>query len=510
MTEAVTPPPPSAASESGLTVAAVDLGSNSFHMVIGRWTGIDLIVVDKIKEPVRLAEGLRRDGTIDESVQQRALDCLQRFGQRLQGLPPGCVRAVGTNTLRRASEQEQFRERAVETLGHPIEVISGQEEARLIYQGIHHAQPFAGQRLALDIGGGSTELMVARGADLLRAHSLFMGCVSYTKRYFPEGEIDRDCFRLAETAVALELRGIRQQLRSYGWEAAIGSSGTVNAVAELLRLNDLGGPGITLPRLKQLRRLLIERGSISELDFEGLRPYRATVLPGGLAILIGVMRNLEVDEMTPSSGALREGVLWDLLGRIHHDDVRDRAIRAFVDRYHVDVAQAARVERTTNQLLDTLELTEEDREAARSLLSWAAWLHEIGLVVSYTGYQKHGAYLVRHTDLPGFSKDDQAMLAVTVGGHRRKLTSAWADEIPAGRRKEALMLTIVLRLAVLLHRSRSSDRLPTFRLERSGSDYTLRVPADWFEAHPLTRVDLERENRYLGGAGLKLKLEVAG
>ena len=284
----------------------------------------------------------------------------------------------------------------------------------------------------------------------------------------------------------------------------------MNAISELLRLNDLGGPEITLPRLKQLRRLLIECQTISALDFAGLRPDRAAVLPGGLAILIGVVRNLEVEEMTPSSGALREGVLWDLLGRIHDDDVRDRAIRAFVDRYHIDVAQAARVERTTSQLLDTLELSDDEREAARSLLSWAAWLHEIGLVVSYTGYQKHGAYLVRHTDLPGFSKDDQAMLAVAVGGHRRKLTSVWGDEIPGGRRKEALMLTLVLRLAVLLHRSRSTDRLPAFRLERSGSDYTLHVPADWFEAHPLTRVDLERENRYLSGVGLKLNLEVAG
>ena len=222
MTEPVTSLEASAGSDPALTVAAVDLGSNSFHMVIARSTGLDLTILDKIKESVRLAQGLRDDGSIDEDVQARALDCLQRFGQRLRGLPVGQVRAVGTNTLRRASEQEQFRDRAVEALGHPIEVISGQEEARLIYQGINHAQPFAGQRLAVDIGGGSTEVMVGSGPELLRAHSLFMGCVSYTKRFFPNGVIDRESFRAAETAVALELRGIRKQLRSYGWETAIG------------------------------------------------------------------------------------------------------------------------------------------------------------------------------------------------------------------------------------------------------------------------------------------------
>ncbi|HMB70515.1 MAG TPA: exopolyphosphatase, partial [bacterium] len=381
-----------------MTVAAVDLGSNSFHMVIARYLEHDLHMMDRLREPVRLAEGLQPDESIAAEVAERAIACLERFGQRLRGLPHTQVRAVGTNTMRQAQNARDFGARARKALGHPIEVISGQEEARLVYLGISHTHPMEGtRRLAVDIGGGSTEVIVGEGFEALRSHSLFMGCVRFSREFFPGGAITRDGFRKAENAAGLELQTVREPLRAMGWDSAVGSSGTINAVSELLSQNGLGGPEITLPRMKKLRKTLVAAGHVDRLSLAGLKPDRAPVLAGGLAILIGVFKNLEVAVMSPSSGALREGVLYDLVGRMEHQDVRDRTIRRLVDQYHVDLAHAGRVEATALGTLAQLEpaWAKDDAwagepGAARRLLTWASLLHEIGLTVSYTGYHKHG------------------------------------------------------------------------------------------------------------------------
>ena len=487
------------------TVAAVDLGSNSFHMVIARFFGEDLSILDRLREPVRLADGLEPSNKIDAAAQARAIECLERFGQRIRGLPGRCVRAVGTNTLRQAKSDREFRTKARAALGYPIEVVSGQEEARLIYQGISHTLPKRAERLlAVDIGGGSTEVMLGRGFDLEAAHSLFMGCVSYTKRYFPGGKIERSSFREAETAAALELRTIAGPLREADCPNVVGSSGTIEAVTDIVRENKLDGPPITLDSLKRLRKLLVEAGRVENLTLPGLKPDRRPVLPGGLAILIAVFKSLDIASMELSPGALREGVLYDLIGRIRHQDVRDRAIRRFIERFRVDVAQAERVEKTALHFLEDAGVPDGlEVESARSLLAWAAWLHEIGLVVSYPGYHKHGAYLVENSDLPGFSRDDQLLLASLVRGHRRKLRAETFADLPPGRLEAARKLCVLLRLAVLFHRNRGR-RTEEPKLEWKDSTVKLAFPAGWTEKHPLTQADLEQETRFLAAAGITL------
>lgn len=488
------------------TVAAVDLGSNSFHMVIGRLHEHDLHIVDRLKEPVRLAEGLDEKGLLSEESQARCLACLERFGQRLSGLPRRNVRAVGTNALRRAANAQAFTLRASQVLGHRIEVIPGQEEARLIYLGMAHSRaPDAVQRLVVDIGGGSTEIIVGEGFEVLASHSLYMGCVSYSRRFFPEGAIGREAFRRAETAAGLELRPIRERLRRMGWKVSVGTSGTVNAVAGLLQTNDLGGPEVTPGGMKKLRKLLVQAGDAERLTALGVRPDRAPVLPGGLAILIAVFRGLGIEILYPSSGALREGVLYDLLGRIRREDVRDRTIRRLVDQYKVDQAQATRVESTARGLLDQVEeKMGEDLESARKVLAWASRLHEIGLTVSHTGYHKHGAYLVLHSDMPGFSRDDQRLLAALIRGHRRKLSRAALAEMAEGRLDLALRLCIVLRLAVLMTRSRNLETVPLLRVSKGWRKIQLEFSEGWLGKHPLTLADMEAEAAYLKSAGIKL------
>ena len=494
------------ATREAKTVAAVDLGSNSFHMVIARFFGEDLTILDRLREPVRLADGLGAGNRLSAEAQDRAIACLERFGQRLRGIPAAYVRAVGTNTLRLARSDREFRTKARAALGYPIEVISGQEEARLIYQGVTHTLARRrDQLLAVDIGGGSTEVMLGRDFELERAHSLFIGCVSFSRRFFPGGRIDRASFREAETAAALELRTVAAALRDADCPDAVGASGTVEAISDLLRENALGGPVITLPNLKKLRKLVIATGHTDRLELPGLRADRRPVLPGGLAILLAVFKSLDLNSMELAPGALREGVLYDLLGRIRHQDVRDRAIRRFVERFRVDVAQAERVERTALRFLESAAVPEGlDADTARSLLSWAAWLHEIGLVVSYPGYHRHGAYLVANSDLPGFSRDEQAALAAVVRGHRRKLREEVFADVAPGLVDAAKKLCVLLRLAVLFHRTRGGRRSAEPRLQWSERKVQLEFPAGWAETHPLTRADLDQEARFLAEAGFTL------
>jgi len=496
---------------SSQTYGAVDLGSNSFHMVIARQSGDDVIVVDRLREPVRLADGLAPDGTLSPEAEARALECLARFGQRLRDIPPSQLRAVGTNTFRRAKRGSGFRVRASRALNHPIEIVSGQEEARLIYFGVANTMPMVLEhRLVVDIGGGSTEVIVGREFEVLRAHSLFMGCVTYTREFFPDGRLTKSAFRAAETAAQLEMRGVRELIRQLGWEMAVGASGTIHAASELLARNGLGGPAITLDGLKGLRARLVEAGSIDRIRLDALKPERAPVLPGGIAILLGAFKSLEIDSMTPSPGALREGVLYDLIGRLHHRDVRDRTVQRYVDQYHVDLAQAARVSRTAAALLESGDLVESEFVSrARKLLTWAALLHEVGLAVSFTGYHKHGAYLVANGDLPGFSSDDQQILAALVRYQRRRVVASALREVSEEPSDFVVRLCVILRLAVLLNRSRSSRELPDAQLRRGDGHVQLTVPSSWLDSHPLTRVDLEREVAFLREAGVTLMVESA-
>lgn len=489
------------------TVAALDLGSNSFHMIIARVVGDDLHVLDRMREPIRLAEGLDDKGRITEDAERRALASLERMGQRMREIPSSLVRAVGTNTLRQARNGRDFRSKAERVLGHPIEVISGLEEARLIYSGVAHSLSHEiSQRLVVDIGGGSTEIIIGEGYEILRSHSLFMGCVTYSQQFFRAGVITRDAFRSAETAAGLELRTVQQLLKSVGWQAVVGASGTVHAVAEILRANGFAEQDITLDGMKKLRKACTAAGSVAALAIPGLKPDRAPVLAGGLAILISIFKSLEIDRLKPSPGALREGLLYEIVGRLRHEDVRDRTIRRLVDQYHVDLGQSARVERTALQLLHEVKKPWglEDEEATKLLL-WAARLHEIGLAVAYTGSHKHGAYLVKHGDMPGFSRDDQVLLASLIGVHRRKIpTDAFVD-LPPAWVERVRRLAIVLRLAVLLNRSRIPEETPRLTTDTDARSLELIFPPDFLEGRPLTVADLAQEAAALQAIKVELR-----
>lgn len=487
-------------------IAAIDLGSNSFHMVVARDVGGELQIRDRLRESVRLAAGMSENGRLEKVAKQRALDCLRRFGQRLDGFSPGTVRAVGTNTLRKAKSPHFLRE-AEEALGHPIEVISGLEEARLIYLGVSHGLPLSDDvRLVVDIGGGSTELILGRGFEPLELESLYMGCVSFSQRFFPKGRISAKGMRDAVIAARQELQAIESHYRDNGWGEVVGASGTVKSVAEVLRAMGWSNEGITLEGIQQLTCELVAAGHIDRVQLSGLSAERLPVMAGGVAVLLAIFESLGIERMQVSDWALREGMLYDLLGRRRHEDVRERTIAALSERYRVDVAQAARVEGLSRQILEQVsEAWSLEGEEAEHLLVWAARLHEIGLSIAHSGYHKHGAYLVANSDMPGFSSSEQRLLAVLIRAHRRKLLEPLFSELPVAQRQPLRRLSILLRMAVLLHRSHSTAGLPEIGFVARGKTLQLQFPPGWLAEHPLTEADLVQEALYLKAIGYSLK-----
>lgn len=490
------------------TVAAVDLGSNSFHMVVAKLDHDELRVIDRLRERTALAEGLDDGDRLKSKVAERAIDCLGRFGQRLAHMPADSVRAVGTNTLRRMRDSRAFLQKAQAALGHRIEVISGREEARLIYLGVSHAHSDdSRRRLVVDIGGGSTECILGEGLEILESDSLQMGCVGWTVKHFPDGSITRERMEKAQIAAGLELQGLARRYKRLGWESAVGSSGTIVACEEMLRAAGWSEGGIDAKGLRKLRRALVEAGHASKLQLPALQPDRAGVLAGGVAVLSAIFKILDIDELHPSPGALREGVLHDLFGRIKHEDVREPTIRSFARRYHVDLEQAGRVERTALALLTQVVAGWELESAANErTLSWAARLHEIGLGISYSGYHRHGAYIVANADMNGFSKQDQQQLAALIEAHRRKPDPARFEALPSDLQEATLRLAVLLRLAVRLHRSRSPRALPELRLFVRRRELRMEFAEGWLDQHPLSRADLEEEANQLAQLGVELRV----
>jgi exopolyphosphatase / guanosine-5'-triphosphate,3'-diphosphate pyrophosphatase len=489
------------------TVAGVDLGSNSFHMIVARVDEGQLHVLDRMRERVRLAAGLDNNRKLTDEAIERALACLERFGQRVRELPQGAVRAAGTNTLRQAKNGSVLLDRAKKALGHPIEIISGREEARLIYLGVSHSVPDEdGRRLVIDIGGGSTECIIGEQFDTISTESLYMGCVSYSMRYFPGGVLRKEDFKRAEISALLELQSIERRYRHLGWQSAYGSSGTILAIAEVLRANGWGDGGITRKGLKKLKKAMVEVGSVAKLQLAGLEPDRAQVLPGGVAILSAVMKAMRPEVVSPATGALREGLLYDLLGRIRHEDVRDRTIRWLSDHYSVDDEHATRVERTAWRILDQVaEPWALDPEDARHVLSWAARLHEIGLEVAHTGYHKHSAYIVEHADMPGFGRGEQQMLAAIIMAHRRKFLRDYFANLAPDQIEPALRLATIFRLAIGLNRSRSTRPLPPFEARAKKNQVSLKFPDGWLDENPLTRADLDEDAEKLKASEIALE-----
>lgn len=474
------------------TVAAVDLGSNSFRLQVGRVVDEQIYPLDSLKEPVRLASGLTADKQLDHESQERALNALRVFAERLRGLDSGAVRVVATNTLRVAKNAAQFLVRAEEALGFPIEVIAGREEARLIYIGASHSLPTANyKRLVVDIGGGSTEFIIGKRHEPLLMESLYMGCVSFTMRYFPDGKVDKRRLREAQIAAAKEIELIAHDYQRLGWKEAVGSSGSARAIADILEMNALnpgGESGITRVGLERLCALLVRAGSADALDLKGVKGDRMPVLPGGIAIMAAIFEELKLERMTYADGALRLGVLYDLLGRFHHHDLRDATVNNFRKRYQVERDQVKRVEATAMSALTQLTRGSPD-EGDLQFLSWACRLHEIGISIAHNAYHKHGSYILTHADMPGFSKKDQSYLATLVLGHRGKLEKLGPIAAVDGIWRQIFCL----RLAVLLHRTRDDRDLPAWLVAESERGFQLDIPERWLEDNPWTTAALNEE-----------------
>ena len=487
-------------------IAAVDLGSNSFRLQVGRVEDNQIYPLDSLKSTVRLAGGLSRDKHLDEDSQQRALAALALFGERLRGFEAGAVRVVATNSLRVAKNAADFIERAQKKLGFPIEVIAGREEARLIYIGASHSLPAVEhKRLVIDIGGGSTECIIGKRHLPQMMESLYMGCVGYSEAFFPEGRIDRKRLREARAAAAQELETIAHDFLRLGWVESTGSSGTARAIADVLELNGLNPnreSGITREGLDRLSGLLVKAGSAENSNLQGLRSDRMPVFPGGMAIMLAVFEALSISHMTYAEGALRLGVLYDLLGRFHDHDMRESTVEHFMRRYQVDVVQAERVRNTARAAL--MQLTDGQASQQDSLfLDWAARLHEIGISVAHNAYHKHGAYILTYADMPGFSKKDQVRLAALVLGHRGKLEKMLA--LPSADFDWRLLLC--LRLATLLHRSRDDRILPEWRLRTQPRGYRLELPAEWLAENPWTAAALRDGVVYWQRIGMQFSVD---
>lgn len=488
-------------------IAAIDLGSNSFHMVLARVDQGEIRILERLGEKVQLAAGLDERRHLTEEAMQRGLDCLARFAQLIHGLPQGAVRIVGTNALRVARNRNLFIRRAEALLGHPVEVVAGIEEARLIYLGVSHTFPdMNGNRLVADIGGGSTEFVIGQRFEPLTRESLQMGCVSFTKQFFADGRISTARYAEAYTAARLELMSIETGLRRHGWQEAVGASGTIRAIGQVIQAAQRGNGEVNAEGLDWLKRRLLKLDSVEQIDFEGLKPDRRPIFPAGLAILEAIFDALGLQHMTHSEGALREGVLYDLIGRHSHEDVRERTLSALMERYHVDQEQAERVKTKALSALEQVAgAWKLDQDWHRELLGWAARVHEVGLDIAHYHYHKHGAYLIEHSDLAGFSRQDQLHLALLVRGHRRNIPLDKFQEAD-GDTDTLVRLCILLRFAILFHHIRGAQQAPAYRLSVDGDSLDVVFADGWLQDNPLTEADFALEAEWLKRIGFTLSI----
>jgi exopolyphosphatase/guanosine-5'-triphosphate,3'-diphosphate pyrophosphatase len=502
-----TPP----ALQDGDLLAAIDLGSNSFHMVIARYTLGQLRVVDRLRETVRMADGLDGKGGLSAEARQRALECLARFGQRIRGIPSVRVRALATNTVRQLRSPQAFLMPAETALGHAIEVVSGREEARLIYLGVAHAQPPKPdqRRLVIDIGGGSTEFIIGQGMQTLERESLQAGCIASTRRFFPGGKLSKKRWKDALTEIGAEFQQFATKYRALGWHEALGSSGTHKAISEICASMKLSKGAITAEALPQLRDELLKAKRIEDIDLPGLSPDRRPIIAGGILVLEAAFHALGLQKLLVSKAAMREGILYDILGRASENDLRDESVDALTQRYGIDTVQADQVQRTAMDLFGQVEQAWGlDPDDAR-MLGWAARLHELGLMIAHSGYHVHGSYVLENSDIAGFSRQEQQLLAALVRSHRRNVSKSAFDALPERLLLPARRMTALLRLAVLLNRAHEDSPMPALELSADDNRLSLILPQAYIDARPLLRADLIGETDGMAGLGILFRPFVA-
>lgn len=487
--------------------AAVDLGSNSFHLVISRFDHGEFTVIDRQREVVRLAGGLDENGLLADETANRALQCMDKFGQLLRSVPADQVRVVGTNSLRRMRQKQRFLDQAEKALGHNIEIIAGREEARLIYLGVSKWSAAAEDtRMVIDIGGGSTEIIVGRGETPLSRESLEVGCVVQSNQFFPDGKLSKRRFERAKLAAELAIQPVVKQFSQHRWSDVIGCSGTMKSISTVLLQGGWSKDGINREALSKLLEYAIEAGHIDNLKIPGLTRDRTPVFPGGLSILLALFELFEIHEMSVSEIALREGVLYDLVGRSGAEDIRDVTVAAMLSRWAVQTPHGDRVRHTALELYEQVAAAWDIQDRLlRDILGWSAQLHELGLLISHDGYQKHGAYVVANADMAGFARRDQILLSSLISGHRRKFPLGQFEQLPATLVTPAKRTAVILRLAVLLHRGRGSSLPEIPVLNVNGQVLELQFSPGWLDSKPLTRADLQQEQIWLKNIGIKLQ-----
>lgn len=494
--------------------AAIDLGSNSFHTVIARSVGdassSNLMIVDRHKESVRLAAGLDANDVLNEGTQANALACLDRFKQLLNQIPPAQIRAVGTNTLRRAGNGNDFLQRAEAALGVPIDIISGLEEARLIYQGVSHDLGNApSKRLVVDIGGGSTEFIHGEDEKPLMMDSLQIGCVRLTQQFFPNKAITQAAMSNAITEVRHELAPVKRRWRKAKWDIAIGASGTAQAIGQVLSELQITDGTLTADGLETLADICVAAENSDSLNFAALSADRALVFPAGVAAMLGIFRTLKIKRMQPVETALREGVLQELSGGSNYAEIRQQSVEQLAQRHHLDLEHGLRVERTAERLLAQLVSNWDiDFNSQSPLLHWAARLHEIGLTIAHKNYHQHGAYILRNSNLPAFSHRDQESIATLILAQRKRFPFESFESVEPRRSKRLIQLkklAVVLRIAIILHRTRNPDRVPEVNASIVNNELCLSFPPSWLLGHPMVSHDLTQERNKLLAAGITLR-----
>lgn len=491
-------------------VAALDIGSNSFHLVVARIVADSVQILHRVKQKVRLADGLDEHFVLSEEAMQRGLDTLRIVAESFKGFEPDSVRIVATYTLRKAVNADEFIKAALEIMPYPIEVISGPEEARLIYSGVAHTNHDNGKRLVIDIGGGSTEFIIGEGLTPLLCRSLQMGCVSYTKRFFASGELKAKAFEKAITAVEQEMEPIEERYRRLGWQRCIGTSGTIKTLYNLAQQWQKE-PGhevpITLKSLKLMMKQFIEAGHIDNLTQPAISEDRRAVVAAGLCVLIGAFKALKIESLEYSPAALREGVLYQMEDELHNNDIRGRTAGSLATRYDIDTSQANLVLDTTKRLFNSCAKEWKLRHSDyRAILGWAALLHEVGLQINTRGVQRHSAYILQNVDMPGFNQSQQELLSTLVRFHRKKIRINEIPVFPQYAKSDLWRLIALLRLGVLLNIKRQESFLPEFKIQVEKNGLSLTFPEGWLESKPIMTADLEREIHYWQAVELDLAI----
>ncbi|MFZ7305543.1 exopolyphosphatase [Avibacterium avium] len=483
-------------------IAAIDLGSNSFHMIIARIINGSIQVLSRLKQKVQLAEGLDENNQLSQEAIQRGVNCLALFAERLQGFPAENVNVVGTFTLRTAINNEAFLRQAEQVFPYPINIISGQMEAKTIYAGVSHTQPETGRKFVVDIGGGSTEMIIGDDFHPLIAESRHMGCVSFAKKFFPQGEISAENFQRAKQSAVNKIEDLAFEYRKLGWQSVLGSSGTIKTVYQVIAANLDPNGIITAARLAQLSEKVLQVSHFDDLHLEGLNEDRADVFVPGLAILSAVFEVFGIEQMRYSDGALREGVMYSLEKNFQVSNIRQRTALALAEQFNLDMAQSERVYQSAQRLAAQYSAWQNSQlqDEMVDILLWAARLHEVGIVINHKGLQKHSAYILQNMELPGFDKEQQRLLTTLVRYQINNIKQTDFAKFSRYTEQDILVLVRLLRLAILLNKSRQatvwSEKI-SLKIDRTLAQWTIQFEPSYLAHNPLVRNDLIAENKLL-------------